>query len=136
MEKEQMDQWKTEGYCVIHNFFEEEITKEAVSILKNMKWQVDQDEFGSGGFLEFPCSFDLLNDITLHPRLIKAAQQLLGTEDIRLMQSDYWKKVNSGKIGMYSNNDQRMHMDYPNNYLTHPNEWFEYSFVIFSGMIL
>ena len=26
-------------------------------------------------------------------------------------------------MGAYSNRDQRMHMDYPNHYLTHPPPW-------------
>ena len=37
-------------------------------------------------------------------------------KDIRLIQSDIWSKTNKDNT-KYSNNDQRIHMDYPNNYL-------------------
>ena len=57
------------------------------------------------------------------PFPIKYCKTLLDTSDIRLIQSDIWNKTNNGKTHMDSNSDQRIHMDYPNNYLTHPNNW-------------
>ena len=36
----------------------------------------------------FPCrpAMQLFNDVALHPRLLRAAAQLLGTDDLRLVQ--------------------------------------------------
>ena len=122
MDEDQIKKWKTEGYCIIHNFLDEKLINEAVKTLEALIFP-DEQEFGSDGKLEFPTDFDVLNDISLHPKIIKSAQQLLGTKDIRLMQSDYWKKINSGSDHYLSNSDQRIHMDFPNNYLTYPNDW-------------
>lgn len=58
--------------------------------------------------------------------------QLLGTSRLTLLQSEAWSKWASGAASslrnhlganVYSNSDQRMHMDYPNHYLTHPPPW-------------
>jgi len=51
-------------------------------------------DFGSQGLMEFPTPSDALNEITLHPRLLAAATQLLGirNEDLRLTQSEAWPK--------------------------------------------
>ena len=96
--------------------------------------------------LMFPSSSPALNAISTHPRLRAATAQLLGTSSITLLQSEAWSKSPPaggtkllglvGKvlgtllqsdavnpINAYSNSDQRMHMDYPNHYLTHPSPW-------------
>ena len=84
-------------------------------------------DFGSQGLLEFPTPSDALNEITLHPRLLAAAAQLLGirNEDLRLTQSEAWpkygRKTHAG--GAMDNDDQRIHIDYPNHSLAHPAEW-------------
>ena len=122
MNNKYIHEWKTKGFCVIDNFFEKTIINEVISLINNINFPHNND-FGSDmGKLEFPCDFEILNNITLHPKLIKACQQLLNYNDIRLIQSDIWSKTNKNS-NKYSNNDQRIHMDYPNNYLTHPNSW-------------
>ena len=49
-------------------------------------------DFGSDGLLEFPTTSRSINAISLHPRLLTAVGQLLGTEHFQLKQSDLWKK--------------------------------------------
>ncbi len=80
-------------------------------------------DFGSGGHFEFPSASDAANAITLHPRLLAAVAQLLGVpvRALRLTQSDLWAKY--GRAGGGGNDDQRIHMDYPNHTLTHPPPW-------------
>ncbi len=73
---------------------------------------------------EFPTKIAPLDDLVLSEYLITAVQQLLGTEDIRLLQADLWPKVGvaADTHDAQANTDQRMHMDYGNNMLLHP-EW-------------
>jgi hypothetical protein len=67
--------------------------------------------------------------VPLHPRLISAVSQLLDVpaDQIMLGQAELWCKIGvaEGADGWASlqNQDQRMHMDYPNHYLTHPAPW-------------
>ena len=64
----------------------------------------------------------------MHPKLLAFVKELLNCNNIRLIQSDIWAKtgetLSSLKKTKNSNNDQRIHMDYPNNYLTHPDTWY------------
>ena len=84
-------------------------------------------DFGSGGRMEFPTGHPSLDAITLHPRILHACAQLLSipARELRLTQSDVWAKYgHSEKNGdERSNDDQRIHMDYPNHYITHPPAW-------------
>ncbi|CAG0909276.1 unnamed protein product, partial [Cyprideis torosa] len=73
--------------------------------------------------------FDDLDKLTLDPRLLKAAVALLGLKseaDLRMSQSHIWAKYGRKKKlgGSGDNQDQRIHMDYPNHFLTHPPEWY------------
>ncbi len=85
------------------------------------------NDFGSSGKMEFSTSSAAVNDLTLHPRLLRAVAQLLGLEttELRLTQSVLWPKYGrawkSGGEG--DNTDQRMHVDYPNHTLVHPPPW-------------
>ncbi len=81
-------------------------------------------DFGSS--LNFPSRLVGLNQVTLHPNLIQAISDLLGTpsENLRLTQSDLWAKYGrSVKAGVQDNSDQRVHVDYPNHTLAHPSPW-------------
>jgi hypothetical protein len=59
--------------------------------------------------------------------LLGAVAQLLGVPiwDLRLTQSEPWPKYgHAASIGdALDNQDQRMHVDYPNHSLTHPADW-------------
>lgn len=84
-------------------------------------------DFGSGDTFVFPSASDAVNHITLHPRLLEAVAQLLGTAvpDLRLTQSDLWAKYGRDRspVDRFDNDDQRIHVDYPNHMLTHPSAW-------------
>jgi len=89
--------------------------------------QIDTDflDFGSPERkFEFPAFINPLDDLVLSEPLIIAAQKLLGTKDIRLIQADLWPKigVTDDNHEAQANTDQRMHMDYGNNSLLHP-QW-------------
>ena len=88
--------------------------------------QVDPDhlDFGSPDQkFEFPTLIEPLDDLVLNEHLIVAVQQLLDSVDIRLLQADLWPKigVESDNHDAQANTDQRMHMDYGNNTLLHPD---------------
>jgi len=71
-------------------------------------------EFGSPkGVGEFPTGASSLDDIVANDILVKNVQHLLGTTNIRLLQSDVWAK-NKGI-------DQRMHQDWGNNTFLPPS---------------
>ena len=83
-------------------------------------------DFGSAGAFTFPSQVDAFNAITLHPHILGAVSDLLGVpvETLRLSQSDLWPKYGrSGSTGHNDNNDQRIHVDYPNHTLAHPTPW-------------
>lgn len=116
-------QWRENGYFMYHDFFPEDFLNQILEEIKNLSTKNNYD-FGSiNGCLEFPIESKVLNLVTLYPKLIKCCQELLNTSNIRLIQSDIWSKHNDGNQPLDSNQDQRIHMDYPNNYLTHPDIW-------------
>ncbi len=86
-------------------------------------------DFGSRGHFVFPARSAAANEATLHPRLLGAVAELLGTKvrELRLSQSDLWPKYGrgGGTAGEWDNRDQRIHVDYPNHTLTHPPRWDE-----------
>ncbi len=83
-------------------------------------------DFGMAGFV-FPAECAAFNSVTLHPRLLAAVAQLLGVElaEVRLSQSDLWIKHGRPRStdDPFDNDDQRIHVDYPNHTLVHPPEW-------------
>ena len=86
-------------------------------------------DFGSGGALTFPSAVSGLNQVSLHPNLLQAMAALLDVSvaALRLSQSDLWAKYGRESATAASartdNNDQRMHVDYPNHTLVHPPLW-------------
>jgi len=75
-------------------------------------------DFGSGGAAIFP-STPALNEISVHPTILKAVREIIG-DDIRLRQSVPWAKYGVPSSGKSSNSDQRIHMDYGNNQWSMP----------------
>ena len=82
---------------------------------------------GGTGALEFPTGLESLDALSIYPSLIKAVQELLNRSEIRLSQAETWKKIglsiDNDAINAdvtFSNQDQRMHMDFPNHTLLHP----------------
>jgi len=83
-------------------------------------------DFGSGGRMTFPSKSRAFNAVTLHPRLLAAIAALLRvpTTQLRLTQSDLWPKYGQTRPrGAFDNDEQRIHVDYPNHTLTHPSPW-------------
>lgn len=142
---EQVRSWRTQGVCLVdgilpldliervradaHAFYPAPQSPEAAQI----------SDFGSGDQFVFPATSDAMNEVTLHPRLLAATAQLLDTPiaGLRLSQSDLWVKYGKPPAGrtvagdglsgnqdhVYDNQDQRIHVDYPNHSLAHPREW-------------
>lgn len=122
-----IDTWKREGALVLQ--LPAETTNRALEWLNTHFTldQVDQEhlDFGTPDRkFEFPTAIEALDDFVLSEQLVFAVQQLLGTRDIRLLQADLWPKigVDVDEHDAQANTDQRMHMDYGNNMLLHP-EW-------------
>jgi hypothetical protein len=122
----QIEAWKQQGAFVMQ-------LPEAV-IEPSLDWlnghltldQIDLEhlDFGSADRqFEFPTRVKVLDNLVLNEQLIQAVQQLLDTPDIRLLQADLWSKVGAATNDhdAQSNTDQRMHMDYGNNTVLHPD---------------
>lgn len=129
----QIKQWKENGYLLIDGLLEEDIFEKAKNKLYSLYPHYDSidktntiansQDFGSNGYLEFPCVYQEINDVTISNNIIYACEQLLD-EEVRLLQSDAWSKYGGDKNSNPKNNrDQRIHVDYPNNTLVHPSSW-------------
>ncbi|MGA1599554.1 MAG: hypothetical protein ACO4AU_10910 [bacterium] len=125
----QVQAWREQGFVLIREFFtpaEVQAVRQAVKPLLPPDPEAVTD-FGSMGAFEFPSGLEPLDDLTLHPDLLHAVAQLLEVEvgALRLSQSDLWAKFGRRlqQGGIRDNSDQRIHMDYPNHYLTHPPVW-------------
>ena len=125
LSKNQQKQWRNQGFTITSNLIEPELINNSFTFLQELH-QSDKlqcRDFGSQGKLEFPCN-SILDEISIHNRLICCVQELLRTKDILLIQGDTWGKEGiSVNHQSNSNNDQRMHMDYGNNTFLHPSKW-------------
>ena len=130
----QIKSWRENGYLLINNVIEPELLCNIKTLLDEIYPQIDDitkieelsrsQDFGSKGVLEFPCKYNAINQLTLSPNIIKCAKTLLDHNDIRLIQSDVWAKYGgSNYSNVYSNRDQRMHVDFPNHNMVHPSDW-------------
>ena len=123
----QIEKWKEEGavICQLPSL----LVDPALEWL-NTNFTIDQIDSSHLDFgtpdrkFEFPTFIDPLDDLVLSEPLILAAQKLLGTEDVRLIQADLWPKIGvaDDHHEAQANTDQRMHMDYGNNTVLHP-QW-------------
>ena len=95
----EINNWKKNGYTVIKNLFHKKIIEKCVYFL-NTKFndiKNTNNDFGSNGELEFP-SGKIIDNITIHEKLIQIVQKLLDSKNILLVQSDTWSK--SGEINL------------------------------------
>eukprot|EP01121_Diplochlamys_sp_Union-15-3_P001674 TRINITY_DN11453_c0_g1_i1.p1 TRINITY_DN11453_c0_g1~~TRINITY_DN11453_c0_g1_i1.p1 ORF type:complete len:351 (+),score=67.33 TRINITY_DN11453_c0_g1_i1:43-1095(+) len=135
---EQIASWRNAGFTLVNKLIPNELLLKAKSAVENSfpkpKTEDEYDllakssDFGSGGQMDFPTISEAVNSVTLEPRLLKAIEQLLGTEsaNIRLTQSDVWPKYGTAKLyGQQNNRDQRMHIDFPNHNLVYPSGWYD-----------
>lgn len=141
---EQVKAWQEDGALICHGVWPHDLIEECREYLSGTKpqpppqaetWTVEQlqswDSSGApGGPGSFPFDLDTnhcFNKVTLHPRVIRAASQLLETDDLRLTQSGLGDKIGTGEpapVGTEafgrSHGNQPFHQDYGNNYLTVP----------------
>ena len=131
----QINRWRENGYLLINNVIEHELLINIKILLDKLYPNIDDtnelenissiQKFGSNGLLEFPCEYDEINQISLSPNIIKCVKTLLNHDDIRINQSDTWYKYGgSQNYNIYSNRDQRIHVDFPNHNMLHPADWY------------
>ena len=148
--EEQVQRWRSRGFLVVHaapdaDTYEngdegggttgEVLTTREAEAFRDAATRVrlrDNANFGGVGFpfleqeqLGHDGKANVnVNALALHPRLIRASKELLGTQDVMLSQAELWTKVGHAPIGHhapeYQNQDQRMHCDFPNHTLVVP----------------
>ncbi|MEM8924079.1 MAG: hypothetical protein AAGD35_11310 [Actinomycetota bacterium] len=129
----QIERWRTAGYALVDGLLPDDLV-EAVAAFGHERFPAPETreaaEFRNfGSAVVFPTQNEAFDHLTLHPRLLAAIGQLLGRRpaDLRLTQSDLWPKygrpLDQPPENRYDNNDQRIHVDYPNHTLVHPSPW-------------
>ena len=144
---EQVESWRETGGLMVHGLLEPSLV-EAVRARAEALYGTDNnvEDFGaSTSEAIFPAKRDenaVINEIPLHPKICGVVAQLLGTtvDGLRLSQCELWQKrgklvdsledenhVNPANAveDTSSNNDQRIHVDCFNHYLTFPSEWYK-----------
>ena len=128
---DQVKEWRERGFTLVDGVVPDALLSSARVIADEFFVSQGSEgsvrDFGSNGRMEFPTGHAPIDALTLHPRILSAVAQLLSVDirELRLTQSDVWAKYgHAEKNGDdRSNDDQRIHMDYPNHYLTHPPAW-------------
>lgn len=130
---EQVRQWREAGFTFVDGLVPDDLIAAVIDFgverfpAPGTPESADMRNFGSS--VVFPTLNEAFDRITLHPRVLGAVAQLLDrpVADLRLTQSDLWPKygrpAGSTAEDLYDNNDQRIHVDYPNHMLTHPTPW-------------
>jgi hypothetical protein len=130
----QINTWREQGFALAHNLLPDTLLRKAAQDTlaacpaPGSEAAAAIDNFGSNQHFVFPSSSAACNQITLHPVLLRAVADLLGTDigSLRLTQSDVWPKYGRAPSAHnYDNAEQRIHCDYPNHMLTHPPGWYE-----------
>jgi len=122
-------QWAENGFCLVDSLLPIELLERVKQVASSFFPAPGSDKAKSmtdfGGGLSFPSTFDSVNEIPLHPNLLRAVGRLLHAEpcDIRLTQAEVWPKYGYSSTHPESNSDQRMHCDYPNHTLLVPPPW-------------
>lgn len=127
----QIEIWRSEGAVLVSELLPRPLV-DRIRHLAELEFPAPGTEeafavrdFGSGGRFVFPSKYLEFNQLTLHERLVKAVAALLDVEpmSLRLTQSDLWPKYGHTSKDSRDNQDQRVHMDYPNHMLVHPPPW-------------
>lgn len=109
-------EWIKRGYIILRQAVDVSDACEEMKALFPLSKANPVHDFGNEGEGEFPCGL-ALDKMTVHPKLLSVARELLGTHQIELTQSVAWAKYGCISSGdKTSNRDQRMHMDYGNHY--------------------
>jgi len=138
LSQEQIKSWREAGYALVDGLFPNDLITslradaQAAYPSPNSNEARAIKDFGSEGGFVFPSGSTAFNSVTLHPPLLQAVADLLGVSvsDLRLTQSDLWPKYGVSEAqtdtkarDRYDNQDQRIHVDYPNHMLAHPTPW-------------
>lgn len=128
---QQIAAWRNEGFVVAGGVLPSDLVAQLASAAADRFPAAGTAEseavtdFGSA--VNFPSDLAALNEVTLHERLLGAVSELLDVEpiELRLTQSDVWAKYGrtDRRGGELDNQDQRIHIDYPNHTLVHPTPW-------------
>lgn len=128
----QIASWRQQGYALVSGLLPDELITQLADAARAAVPAPDSPtaktmtDFGSSGELTFPSRIPGFNATTLHENLIRGVADLLNTapENLRLTQSDLWPKYGHARAsGPQDNQDQRIHVDYPNHNLAHPTPW-------------
>eukprot|EP01117_Protostelium_nocturnum_P009872 TRINITY_DN3519_c0_g2_i2.p1 TRINITY_DN3519_c0_g2~~TRINITY_DN3519_c0_g2_i2.p1 ORF type:complete len:343 (-),score=85.20 TRINITY_DN3519_c0_g2_i2:29-1057(-) len=119
--------WREEGYSLATGIIEADLVNSVANEVK--KLAPNKDDFG--GLLYPVRDAPALNSLVLHPVLLQTVSELLGTSDIRLTQADAWSKtgqecrhsLKGTSDTLYSNQDQRIHIDAHNHTFVVPPDW-------------
>ena len=127
---DQVASWQTQGYTLVDGLFPASVVNDLQTAASAHFPAAGSEQAASirdfGSAVNFPSQLAGFNQLTLHPRLLGAVSQLLGCDvsGLRLSQSDLWPKYGRASTdGHYDNQDQRIHVDYPNHTLVHPSPW-------------
>lgn len=136
---DQIGRWRSNGFVFLDGLFDDRLIADLVEAATARYPAPGTSEaenisnFGSGAApatvapLVFPAPVETFNQLTLDPGLLSAVGQLLQlpVSELRLTQSDLWAKYGRATTrgGRFDNQDQRIHVDYPNHTLVHPAPW-------------
>lgn len=112
--EDQIKSWREKGFAVVDGLLSDELIKAVYEeSFEELKEAPDRANFGSGGTFEYPTGRVACDEVTLHPRLLQAASELLNVKvkDLRLALSDIWIKrgVEEDPKSPVHNNSQRIH---------------------------
>ena len=118
-------QWREEGYCFVDGILNDIDINNARETMKPLLLKnIDPSGMiGVSSSITFPSTDPAaltINDITINERVIDSICQLLDctASDIRLAQSEMWCKSGASK-----SQEQRIHVDAFNHYMTCPSKW-------------
>ena len=78
--------WKEYGYCLVNDIFPVDLLQRVVHDCKGVFPQPLSDEAKKvtslRGFVNFPSTYESVNELPLHPRMMQAVRQLFGLEDL------------------------------------------------------
>lgn len=133
LNESQIKSWREQGFALVDGLLPSQLVHEVTQLALSRFPEPGSEEASHftdfGGGIVFPDQEAPFNQLSLHPLLLKVSSQLLEVPvtELRLCQSDLWPKYGRAPDGRddLDNQDQRIHMDYPNHTLTHPAPWDE-----------
>ena len=123
---EHVDHYREHGYVAIPGFVDEPTLAQVRCEIALYAPEADELESAPRRYVpllrepgllqwDFPFTGETLNGISVDDELLGFVEQMLGVDDVILMQSILW-----AKYGGTSNFDQELHVDYDENTLVYP----------------